>query len=77
MIALLMHLSAGLKRFPPTLLGKWTTAIQTITISVVLLFNYLERESILVVGSFFYLTLAITLASGFHYIYRATLRTAK
>jgi cardiolipin synthase len=77
LIALLMHLTTGLRRFTPTVLGKLTTTIQTVTISVVLLFNYLGRESFVIVPAFFYLTLAITLASGFHYIYKATRRAAE
>jgi phosphatidylglycerophosphate synthase len=71
-----MHLSSGMSRFPPTALGKATTITQTVTLCVVLLFNTVGRESILIVPAFFYLTLAITLASGFHYIYHATHRAA-
>lgn len=69
LIALLFHLTTGRRQFPPTTLGKWTTVLQTITLAVVLLYNYLDRQSLVVVTTFFYLTLAITLASGFHYIY--------
>ena len=58
LIVLLMQLTTGLRRFPPTALGKWTTTIQTVTISVVLLCNYLGRESDVIVPAFFYLTLA-------------------
>lgn len=71
LLALLLHLTTGRRQFPPTVLGKWATAVQTGTLGVVLLYNYLEWESWLLVPAFFYLTLAITLASGFHYIYHA------
>jgi hypothetical protein len=39
----------------------------------VMLLNYLPRESEVLVAALCWLTLAVTLASGFHYIYRATL----
>ncbi|MCZ6670345.1 MAG: CDP-alcohol phosphatidyltransferase family protein [Acidobacteria bacterium] len=77
LIALLLHLTAGLVRFPPTTLGKWTTLIQTVTISLVLLFNYLQMEAPILIPAFCYLAVAITLASGFHYIYHATHRAAR
>ena len=72
MIALLIHLTSGLTRFTPTLLGKMTTVIQVVTIGVVLLFNYWRQEAPIVIGVLVWLTLAMTLASGLHYIYHAT-----
>ena len=72
MIAMVIHLTSGLVRFPPTILGKMTTIIQAVTIGVVLLCNYLEREAVILVKTLVWLVLAMTLASGLHYIYHAT-----
>jgi len=72
MIALVIHLTSGLKRFPPTVLGKLTTLTQVLTIGFVLLFNYYRQEAAVLVQGLSWLTLAMTLASGLHYIYHAT-----
>ncbi|MFQ5877741.1 MAG: CDP-alcohol phosphatidyltransferase family protein [Acidobacteriota bacterium] len=72
MIALVIHLTSGLTRFTPTFLGKVTTVTQMITIGVVLLVNYLGQEALVLVQALVWLTLALTLASGLHYIYHAT-----
>jgi len=72
-IALLVHLTSGITTFQPTFLGKVTTVVQVVTIGTVMLLNYLPRESEILVAALCWLTLAVTLASGFHYIYRATL----
>jgi cardiolipin synthase (CMP-forming) len=72
-IALLVHLTSGITTFRPTFLGKATTVVQVVTIGSVMLLNYLPRESEVLVAALCWLTLAVTLASGFHYIYRATL----
>ena len=37
-----------------------------------MLLNYLGQEQEVIVEGLVWLTLALTLASGFHYIYRAT-----
>jgi cardiolipin synthase (CMP-forming) len=71
-VALLAHLTYGMTRFTPTGLGKLTTATQLITIGTVLLLNNLRREATVLVGALVWLTLAVTLASGLHYIYHAT-----
>jgi len=71
-IALVIHLTSGLTRFAPTLLGKMTTATQVITIGTVLLFNYRGQEATVTIEALVWLTLAMTLASGLHYIYHAT-----
>ena len=73
-IALLVHLTSGTTTFRPTLLGKLTTVVQVVTIGSVILLNYLGQEQPILVGALVWLTLAVTLASGFHYIYRATLK---
>jgi len=71
-IALLVHLTSGTTSFRPTFLGKLTTVVQVVTIGTVMLLNYLGQEQPVLVGALVWLTLAVTLASGFHYIYRAT-----
>ena len=71
-IALLVHLTSGLRAFKPTALGKTTTGVQMITVGAVLLANALATEIPVVIDALVWLTLAATLASGLHYIYYAT-----
>ena len=68
LIALVIHLATGLTRFPPTVCGKITTVVQVVTVCVILLYNHLQIRSTAVVPGLVYLTLAVTLLSGFHYI---------
>ena len=75
LIVLLVHLTSGVTTFSPSLLGKLTTATQLVTIGTVVLLNFLESDQSILVETLVWLTLLLTLASGFHYIYRAT-RTA-
>jgi cardiolipin synthase len=70
MIALLIHLTSGHRSFPPSGLGKATTAVQIVTVGTVLLLNALARPAPILVSALGWLTLALTLASGLHYIYR-------
>ena len=72
MIALAIHLTSGLARFPPTSLGKLTTATQVLTVASVLLLNALELSASVLVGTLVWLTLALTVSSGIHYIYHTT-----
>jgi cardiolipin synthase (CMP-forming) len=71
-IALLVHLTSGETRFKPTALGKLTTVVQVVTIAVVLLLNWLRVAAPILVEGLVWSTLAVTLASGLHYIYYAT-----
>ena len=71
MIALLIHLTSGLGSFPPTVLGKLTTATQLITVGTVLLLNALNNPMPILIQGLVWLTLAMTLSSGLHYIYHA------
>jgi cardiolipin synthase len=71
MIALLIHLTSGLGSFPPTVLGKLTTATQLITVGTVLLLNALNTPMPVLIQGLVWLTLAMTLSSGLHYIYHA------
>ena len=53
--------------FPPSNLGKMATFVYILTGSVTLFFNYLDRPSAFVEAAI-WMSLAVTLASGFHYI---------
>ncbi len=57
--------------FPPSTLGKVATFVYIATGSITLFFNFLGRTSALVDVAV-YASLAVTLASGFHYIVHAT-----
>jgi cardiolipin synthase (CMP-forming) len=61
-------------RFRPSLLGKITTAVQLITISLTLLFNALGAKPWYAwfVPWIYYLVAGMVLASGTHYFFRAT-----
>ena len=70
---LIIHLQTHHTSFPPTLLGKCTTAVQLLTVGVCMLANF-EMKPALAVAVFppvVYTTLAFTLASGLHYSYRS------
>lgn len=67
LIALLAHLTSGLTRFEPTILGKITTSVQLVTIGTVLLLNWMGAEMTILVAGLVYVTLAVTLSSGIHY----------
>ena len=71
MIALLIHLSSGIRSFPPTSLGKLTTATQLLTVGVALLANALDQPLPILVAGLGWITLAMTVSSGLHYIYHA------
>jgi cardiolipin synthase len=63
----IVSLAVGRRQFRPSIYGKVATAIYILTCVVVMFFNVLERPSSLVTGCV-YLSLAITLVSGIHYI---------
>jgi cardiolipin synthase len=71
MIALLIHLSSGIRSFPPTSLGKVTTATQLLTVGVALLANALNQPMPILVAGLGWITMAMTVSSGLHYIYHA------
>jgi cardiolipin synthase len=68
---LIIHLQTQHSHFPPSLLGKCTTAVQLLTVGVCLLANFKAEPAIAVFPVVKYSTLAFTLASGFHYIYKS------
>jgi cardiolipin synthase len=65
------NLSVGRLSFPPSALGKLATLIYILTAAVTLCFNWLGRPSMFVDVAV-YASLAVTLASGLHYIAHAT-----
>jgi len=66
----IVNLAVGRRTFRPSMFGKLATAVYIITISFAMLYNYLGYHSFIVdVG--IYASLAITLVSGFHYIWHA------
>jgi len=66
----IVNLAVGHRTFRPSMLGKAATAIYIATAVAALFFNYLGYRS-RVFDVFIYAALAITLASGFHYIWHA------
>lgn len=66
----IVNLAIGPKTFRPSLFGKIATATYMMTAVVAMFYNYLGYHS-LVVDTFIYASLAITLISSMHYIYHA------
>jgi cardiolipin synthase len=66
----IVNLAIGPRTFHPSVFGKIATATYILTAVVALLFNYLERSSV-VVDVFVYGSAAITFISSFHYIWHA------
>jgi len=62
----IVSLTLGPRTFPPSIYGKIATALYIVTITVVLLFDFLQQRSVLV-DILVWVSLAITLLSGFHY----------
>jgi cardiolipin synthase len=69
--ALIIHLQTQHSQFPPTLLGKCTTAVQLLTVGICLLVNFQEKLAVVFFPWVLRATLAFTLASGLHYAYRS------
>lgn len=65
----IVNLAVGPRTFKPSSLGKAATGLFIMTCVVVMYFNYLGRSSI-IVDSFIWLSLVITLASGIDYVFR-------
>ena len=66
----IVNLAIGAKTFRPSFFGKVATATYMMTAVVAMFYNYLGYHS-LVVDTFVYASLAITLISSLHYIYHA------
>ena len=67
----IVNLAIGRRTFRPTIFGKIATAVYIVTVSMAMLYNYLGYHSPLVTFCIF-LSLAITLISGFHYVWHAS-----
>ena len=68
---LIIHLQTQHTHFPPSLLGKCTTAVQLLTVGVCMLANFEATLAITIFPLVQYSTLAFTIASGLHYAYRS------
>jgi len=68
---LIIHLQTDHTSFPPSLLGKCTTAVQLLTVGVCMLANFESKLAIALFPMVVYSTLAFTLASGLHYAYKS------
>lgn len=66
---LVIHLQTGHTQFPPSFLGKCTTAAQLTALAMILLANF-SALVIPILDPLVYVTLLITVASGLHYFYR-------
>ena len=67
----IINLAIGRRTFRPSIFGKIATAVYIITVSMAMLFNYLGYHSPVVDWCVF-ASVAITLLSGFHYIWHAS-----
>ena len=68
---LIIHLQTQHSNFPPSLLGKGTTAVQLLTVGVCMLANFASTWALTIFPVVIYATLTFTLASGLHYSYRS------
>jgi cardiolipin synthase (CMP-forming) len=68
---LIIHLQTQHSHFPPSWLGKGTTAVQLLTVGVCMLANFELNWALTVFPVVMYATLGFTLASGLHYSYRS------
>jgi len=71
LVALILYLVEGISSFPPLVLGKLTTLAHVLTVSVVMLANWLVVPHWLV-SACFYLSFGLVITSGFSYIYRSS-----
>ena len=71
----IVNLTLGRRVFYPSLLGKLSTGSQLLTVGVVLLVNALALDSLVpALKALFIVTLVLTVASAFHYVYVASSR---
>ncbi len=68
---LIIHMQTNHAHFPPSLLGKCTTASQLITVAVAMVANFVRLVGVVLFLPLVYLTLFFTVASGMHYFYRS------
>ena len=66
----IVNLAVGRRTFRPSMFGKVATGVYIVTAALAMLYNYLGYHARIVdVG--IYTSLALTLLSGFHYIWHA------
>lgn len=77
-VALVLYLALGVRKFPPTVISKVTTVVQVTTVVVVLIAGIAAKDTArlavaldFLADFFIYLTAALTLASGLYYVYRS------
>jgi cardiolipin synthase (CMP-forming) len=63
-----INLAIGRREFRPSIFGKIATATYILTCVTIMYFNYLQRPSVFVRAGI-YASAAITLISGFHYVF--------
>ncbi len=68
---LVIHLQTGHSHFPPSFLGKCTTASQLLVVGAGMLANFLPDLMMVIFHPLVYLTLIFTVGSGLHYLYRS------
>ena len=68
--SLIIHLQTSHAEFPPSFLGKCTTAAQLTTVAIVMLANFSSMVTPFL-DPLIYATLLVTVASGLHYFYRS------
>jgi cardiolipin synthase len=67
---LIIHLQTNHSHFPPSLLGKCTTAVQLLLVGVCMLANFEMDWAMAIFPLVAYSTLGFTVVSGLHYSYR-------
>ena len=67
---IIIHMQTGHSRFPPSILGKCTTAVQLVLVGVCLLAGFELTMAVMLFPFAVYVTLFFTVASGMHYFYR-------
>jgi phosphatidylglycerophosphate synthase len=67
-----VNLAVARRTFRPSMLGKAATVIYVFTCGLTLIANYLRVHSLIVTIAI-WTSLAVTLASGFDYVFRVTL----
>jgi cardiolipin synthase len=68
---LVIHLQTQHTSFPPSILGKCTTAVQLLLVAICMLASFETKVTTAVFALVKYATLAFTLASGLHYSYKS------
>jgi len=67
----IIHLQTNHSQFPPSLIGKCTTASQLVTVAVAMVANFMPQLGVVLFLPLVYLTLLFAVASGLHYFYRS------